>query len=191
MSFATFFTNNPQYKQRLGYNFATLNDLNENGLNDKNYKKGFPTNGGTGTFTWTADENKKNVGIQFVCGTYGNGADTEDFNSLDGVFYNNSISSILNCNDATLTNYTATLDGILVGKNVQFSIQLKKGYKLQIYGSDTSVAFDTTGMKKTGEHPNYTINDVTQDSYNPVLGSWEMIEEVGQTYNTFNISIST
>ncbi len=189
MSFNTFFTNNPQYKQRLGYNFKTLNGLNESDLADKNYKTGFPAEGETITFTWEA-QTSKSVGIQFVCGTYGDGADTSDFNSLDDVFYNNSISSILNCNDATLTNYTATLNGILVGENVQFSIQLKKGYKLQIYGDDTSVAFDTSGMYQTGTHPNYNINSVTQDSYNLITGSWEMIENVGQLYNTFNISIS-
>ena len=181
-SFVEFFTERPQYQQRLGYDFSTLNNLDQDNLNKKIFNVGYPVANGTSTFDWTA-QTGKNINLQLVTGVNSDGgSDTADFTNLPGGLIISNISGLNNASlpdgysDGFNSNFYVELKDITSG-SVSFNITILDGYCLQIDGDDSSVAFssiDSEGnelIDPTGTHPNYITSNKQQDSYNLITGS--------------------
>ena len=181
-SFVEFFTERPQYQQRLGYDFSTLNNLDQDNLNKKIFNNGYPVANGTSTFDWTA-QTGKNISLQLVKGVNSDGgSDTADFKNLPSGLIISNISGLKNNglsvdgNISFDSNYSVALQNITSG-SISFNITILDGYCLQIDGDDSSVAFssiDSEGnelIDPTGTHPNYITSNKQQDSYNLITGS--------------------
>lgn len=192
-SFVEFFKERPQYQQRLGYDFSSLNGLNQAKLNQKIFNTGYPKANTTSTFAWTA-QTGKNISLQLVCGTDGSkGSDTEDFKRLPNDLIKTNIYKLSNATSNGFNgNYQTTLSGITSG-SVSFNITILAGYSLQIDGDDSSVAFssiDSEGnelIDPTGTHPNYITSNKQQDSYNLITGSHSYYYDDGNKVYTITI----
>ena len=188
-SFVEFFKERPQYQQRLGYDFSTLNNSDQDNLNKKIFNVGYPVANGTSTFTWTAEEEEKNINLQLVTGVNSDGgSDTEDFTNLPtkGQLIVSNISNLKNylenqdqeegielTNYSFDSNYSVALQNITSG-SISFNITILDGYSLQIDGDDSSVAFDGSSITATGKHDEengYQTSGTKQDSYNLITGS--------------------
>ena len=181
-SFVEFFTERPQYQQRLGYDFSTLNNLDQDNLNKKIFNNGYPEADETSEFTWTAQKGK-NISLQLVKGVNSDGgSDTADFKNLPTGLIISNISDLKNNGSSVDGNigfgndYSVALQNITSG-SISFNITILDGYSLQIDGNDSSVAFssiDSEGnelIDPTGTHPNYITSNKQQDSYNLITGS--------------------
>ena len=170
-SFVEFFTERPQYQQRLGYDFSILNNLDQDNLNKKIFNNGYPVANGTSTFDWTAQKGK-NIKLKFVTGVNSDGgSDTADFTELPKELIKTNINNLSNATSNGFNgNYQTTLSDIISG-SVSFNITILAGYSLQIDGKDSSVAFDGSSIATTGKHPSYQTSGAQQDSYNLITGS--------------------
>ena len=178
-SFVEFFTERPQYRQRLGYNFSTLNNSDQENLNKEIFNVGYPVANGTSTFTWTAQKGR-NINLQLVTGVNSDGgSDTEDFTNLPGGLIISNISGLNNASladgysDGFNSNFYVELQNITSG-SVSFNITILAGYSLQINKKDSSVAFDGSSITATGKHDEengYQTSGRQQDSYNLITGS--------------------
>ena len=180
-SFVEFFTERPQYQQRLGYDFSSLNGLNQAELNKEIFDDGYPVADETSDFAWTA-QTGKNINLQLVTGVNSDGgSDTKDFTSLPEELIQNNINELKNASSGGFNGkngedgeYKATLSGITSGNTVSFKITILDGYSLQIDGNDLSVAFDGSSITATGKHDEengYQTSGAQQDSYNLITGS--------------------
>ena len=178
-SFVEFFTERPQYQQRLGYDFSTLNNLDQDNLNKKIFNVGYPVANGTSTFDWTA-QTGKNISLQLVKGVNSDGgSDTADFKNLPSGLIISNISGLKNNGlsvDGNIgfdSNYSVALQNITSG-SISFNITILDGYSLQIDGNDSSVAFDGSSITATGKHDEengYQTSGTQQDSYNLITGN--------------------
>ena len=183
-SFVEFFTERPQYRQRLGYNFSTLNNSDQENLNKEIFNVGYPVANGTSTFTWAAQKGR-NINLQLVTGVNSDGgSDTEDFTNLPGGLIISNISGLNNASladgysDGFNSNFYVELQNITSG-SISFNITILDGYSLQIDKKDSSVAddddpsvaFDGSSLTATGKHSNYITSNKQQDSYNLITGS--------------------
>ena len=183
-SFVEFFTERPQYRQRLGYNFSTLNNSDQENLNKEIFNDGYPEAGETSKFTWTAQKGR-NINLQLVTGVNSDGgSDTEDFTNLptNGGLIVTNISELKNNGlpvDGNIgfgNDYSVALQNITSG-SISFNITILDGYSLQIDKNDSLVAFssiDSEGnelIDPTGTHPNYITKNKQQDSYSLITGS--------------------
>lgn len=180
-SFVEFFAERPQYQQRLGYDFSSLNRLNQAELNKEIFDDGYPVADETSDFAWTA-QTGKNINLQLVTGVNSDGgSDTKDFTSLPEELIQNNINELKNASSGGFNGkngedgeYKATLSGITSGNTVSFKITILDGYSLQIDGNDLSVAFDGSSITATGKHDEengYQTSGAQQDSYNLITGS--------------------